>query len=91
MISCPALEHAEWHTGHDHVEVGFLGCVDTVGSLGIPRTGIFSVLRLLDIFIRRLEFHETNLGESMYRLYLSLFNPADRIRREICISCIGFA
>lgn len=49
------------HNTHPDVPISFLGAFDTVGSLGIPKTGILRVLKLSDPFIKRLEFHDTDM------------------------------
>jgi hypothetical protein len=50
--------------GHKNVIIGFLGCFDTVGSLGIPDTGILAFLKLSKPLRKRIQFHQTKLGNS---------------------------
>ncbi|CAM1506157.1 Fc.00g057980.m01.CDS01 [Cosmosporella sp. VM-42] len=42
------------------VRIKTMICIDTVGSLGIPHTGIFGFFNILKPFIKRQEFMETN-------------------------------
>jgi hypothetical protein len=46
------------------VTIGFLGCFDTVGSLGIPDTGVLAFLKLSKPLRKRIQFHQTKLGNS---------------------------
>ena len=50
--------------GHPNVKITALCCFDTVGSLGIPHTGIFGGLRILKYFIKKREFMETDPASS---------------------------
>lgn len=54
------LRHA---TGRD-VRIKKLICLDTVGALGIPRTGVFGLVNILQPFIQKYEFMETDAASS---------------------------
>jgi uncharacterized protein (DUF2235 family) len=46
------------------VPIQFLGCFDTVGSLGVPKTGLLTPLKYTPPLIKHLQFRSTNLPES---------------------------
>ncbi|KAI3327309.1 hypothetical protein HD806DRAFT_389159 [Xylariaceae sp. AK1471] len=54
------------------VTIKALICLDTVGSLGIPRTGIFGLFDFLTPFIKNREFLETNVSSNVEYLYHAL-------------------
>ncbi|KAI8635267.1 hypothetical protein F5Y19DRAFT_5640 [Xylariaceae sp. FL1651] len=47
------------------VSIKALICLDTVGSLGIPRTGIFGLFGILVPFVKKHEFLETNMSSNV--------------------------
>jgi type VI secretion system (T6SS) phospholipase Tle1-like effector len=49
--------------GHRDVKIDFLGCFDTVATLGIPRSGVLSPLKALP-WKSRFDFHELDPMES---------------------------
>ncbi|KAJ4153247.1 hypothetical protein LMH87_009744 [Akanthomyces muscarius] len=55
-----------------HVEIKTLLCIDTVGALGIPHTGIFSLLDLLPPLIRKQQFMEANAASNVQVLLHAL-------------------
>ncbi|KAJ3490330.1 hypothetical protein NLG97_g5804 [Lecanicillium saksenae] len=48
-----------------HVNIKTLLCIDTVGALGIPQTGIFGFLRMLPPLITKQQFMETNAASNV--------------------------
>ncbi|OAA58807.1 hypothetical protein ISF_06590 [Cordyceps fumosorosea ARSEF 2679] len=48
-----------------HVEVKTLLCIDTVGALGIPHTGVFGFLKMLSPLIKKQQFMETNAASNV--------------------------
>lgn len=53
-------------TPHEALEVSiqFLGCLDTVGSLGVPNTGLLTPLRWTPRLIKHLQFRDTKVPSS---------------------------
>ncbi|KAF2461969.1 hypothetical protein BDY21DRAFT_375870 [Lineolata rhizophorae] len=60
-----------------NVEIAALCCFDTVGSLGIPNTGVLGVLKLSHFFYQEFEFHETHPAPNTKFIFhaLALHDP----------------
>lgn len=69
LISHEALE----------VPIQFLGCLDTVGSLGVPNTGLLTPLRWTPRLIKHLQFRDTEVPSSKYPCFSYRQGRADLI------------
>jgi hypothetical protein len=47
------------------VPIRFLGCFDTVGALGVPKTGLLTPMKWTPKLIKHLQFRNTALPRSM--------------------------
>jgi hypothetical protein len=75
-VNCKCQQIGDWLEESEltiisalEVPIQFLGCFDTVGSLGVPNTGILTPLKYTPPLIRHLQFRSTNLpGSKLYLL-----------------------
>ncbi|OCL09051.1 hypothetical protein AOQ84DRAFT_29218 [Glonium stellatum] len=56
----------------EDVVIDVLCCFDTVGSLGIPRTGLSGVLRLSGLLSKKHEFHQTDPAPNILNTFHAL-------------------
>jgi hypothetical protein len=62
---------------HKNVEIEALCCFDTVGSLGIPHTGIFGITKIARLWTKKMEFHETDPAHSKSYFLNKFGTPAE--------------
>ncbi|OTB13203.1 hypothetical protein K445DRAFT_304600 [Daldinia sp. EC12] len=54
------------------ITIKSLICIDTVGSLGIPRTGLFGLFHTISPPMRKYEFLETDIGSNIEKVFHAL-------------------
>ncbi|KAI0152955.1 hypothetical protein GGR57DRAFT_468430 [Xylariaceae sp. FL1272] len=54
------------------ITIKSLVCIDTVGAMGIPRTGLFSLLNILHPFIKKSEFLGTDVASNVELMFHAL-------------------
>jgi hypothetical protein len=82
---------AESHADHPHLYLGrpvsikAMICLDTVGALGIPRTGILGIFHALAPFTKNREFMETHVATSCTDTAVPGFAEVDKICHALAL------